>query len=243
MAKASKISAVLIAVLVLLGALLLQVGGVRDVKRGDTTSTANPIGLAEKIPFAVSNWTMRDEPLGPTEFVQSEVEKNLNYDDMVNRLYTKGDVQFGVYVAFWSPGRMPVQKVASHTPDRCWSENGWKCLDDRFPEELESYNTPLLPAYWREFSPPAGTAKTYVLYWHLVGGDPYDYGTGFNRMIGPVAWWRETLHYAIKGSAEQYFIRLTSNRPFDGIWTDAGVQEIVQSLAKLGLAAGRERED
>lgn len=44
------------------------------------------------------------------------------------------------------------------------------------------------------------------------------------------------MHYAIKGSAEQYFIRLTSDRPFGEIEADPGFQEVLAALARLGLA-------
>lgn len=221
---------------ILIGGLVLQLGGMRDLKRGDTNSIVKPIGLAERVPLSIHGWAGFDESLGATEFLQSSVEKNLNYDDMVNRRYTKGTTVLGVYVGYWTPGRMPVQKVASHTPDRCWSENGWTCLADRFPYEVPTGQAVLFPAYWREFTAPGSQKPTYVLYWHLVGGEPYDYGGGFNQSLSPVAWWKETLHYAFKGSAEQYFIRLTSNKPFEELWDDPGVQEIVAALAELGLA-------
>lgn len=45
------------------------------------------------------------------------------------------------------------------------------------------------------------------------------------------------MHYAIKGSAEQYFIRLTSDRPLAEIESDPGFQEVLGALAGLGLAA------
>ncbi len=214
---------------------VLQAGFIRDVKRGDTTSPVQNVGLAERVPTKLNGWVVRDEPLGPTEFLQSAVEQNLNYDDVVNRVYERGNISVGVYVAYWSPERMPVQKVASHTPDRCWTENGWTC------EEYARWGdgslvSGLLPAQWRVFTPPTSSMLTHVMYWHLVGGELYDYGEGMNRSLGPIAWWKETLYYALKGSAEQYFIRLTSNRPFDEVWDDPGVQEIVRALAELGLA-------
>jgi hypothetical protein len=227
---------------VLASALWLQGGLVRDVKRGDTTREMQPIGLAARIPRQAGDWVGSDEPLGPTEFIQSAVERNLNYDDMVNRRYQARGRSLGVYVAYWSPQRMPVQKVASHTPDRCWSETGWRCEEHARWRDLRAGDQMLRPAYWRTFLPPGGGGTMHVLYWHLVGGELYDYGEGFNQMLNPLAWWRETLHYAFMGSADQYFIRLTSERPFEEIWDDPGVQEILAALAELGLAADAGRE-
>jgi hypothetical protein len=221
---------------VLLAGLALQFLRVRNVKDGDTSAEAKPVGLAEKIPFQVAGWTCADEPLGPTEFMQTVVQKNLNYDDVVNRIYRKGTRSFGIYAAYWSAGRMPVQKVASHTPDRCWSENGWTCEQLRSGERVPLSDGELKPAYWRLFSTPgAASVKQYVLYWHLVGDELYDYGDGFNQRADPLKWWRDTLHYAIKGSAHQFFIRLTSDRPFEEIQDDPGFQDVLAALAKLGL--------
>ncbi len=231
---------------VLVGGLVLQFAQIRNVKKGDTQTEANPIGLSEKIPPMLSGWKGRDEPLGPNEFMQSAVEKTLNYDDFVNRIYERGGRSVGIYVAFWTAGRMPVQKVASHTPDRCWTENGWVCDDARFPEKLTSGAGRLKPAYWRIFRPPGAVgqgAQQYVLYWHLVGNELYDYGDGFNQRADPIKWWKETVHYAIKGSAEQYFIRLTSNVPFEDLQDDPGYQELLESLADLGLGEATKSPD
>lgn len=232
------VSGVILAVF--LGGFTLQFAKVRNVKKGDVETAASPVGLSEEIPTKLEGWVGRDEPLGPNEFMQSAVEKTLNYDDYVNRVYERSGRSVGIYVAYWTAGRMPVQKVASHTPDRCWTENGWVCDDARYPEIVAVGSVTLKPAYWRIFYPPGATgesAKQYVLYWHLVGDEIYDYGSGFNQRANPLQWWRDTLHYAIKGSAEQYFIRLTSNVPFDQIQDDPGYQELLAALAKLGLSA------
>ena len=139
--------------IVLAAALGLQCVRLGNVKDGDTLSAVQPIQLGATLPKAVTGWEAADEPLGPTEFLQTAVEKSLNYDDMVNRLYRSGVRSFGLYVAYWSPGRMPVQKVASHTPDRCWSENGWTCEAMRIEAGLSAGDQRLLPARWRSARP------------------------------------------------------------------------------------------
>ena len=105
---------------------------VRDIKEGDRTAEARPVKLGELLPRSLPGWTGRDEPLGPNEVTRTAVERTLNYDDFVFRVFERGDLQVGLYVAYWAAGRMPLQKVASHTPDRCWTENGWRCEDMRF---------------------------------------------------------------------------------------------------------------
>jgi hypothetical protein len=223
--------------LVLVLACLLQTVTMRNVQRGDVTSATRPIGLATKVPQVLEGWTVADEPLGPTEGTSTAAERTLNYDDMVNRRYRRGGDSVGVYVAYWSPGRMPMEKVASHTPDRCWSENGWTCDQMRFPEDVAAPSGPLRPAYWRLFTPPGNGTKQYVMYWHLVGDELYDYGGGFNRRPSAIKWWRDMLHYAFAGSREQYFIRLTSDRPFEELRGDPGFEQVLEALARLGLAA------
>lgn len=225
-------------VFLMIGALALQLVGFRNVQLGDTEREMQAIGLKEQVPLHATGWSGKDEPLGPTEFIETAVERNLNYDDVVNRIYASGGRIFGVYSAYWTPERMPVQKVASHTPDRCWTENGWRCQEYRKLRGLQINGREILPAYWRTFEPPGGGKLTHVMYWHLVGGEYQDRGEGFNLRQNPVDWWKDTVRYALQGSAEQYFIRITSDRPFEEIWDEAGVQEILAAVAEFGLWAG-----
>jgi hypothetical protein len=228
-------------ILIFIGFILVAAGAMqvipfRDVQQGDVTRPASSAGLANAVPLAVAGWTGRDEPLGATEFVRDAVAKTLNYDEYVNRTYQRGAQQFGLYVGYWSPGRMPVQRVASHTPDRCWTESGWTCPEQRFAVSLPSGSEMLMPGQWRRFLPPNGAAEQFVLYWHLVGGRPYDYGERFNARPDLVKWWRDTVAYAFRGSDEQYFIRLTSDRLFEQLVGDPGFQEVLTAVGKLGLA-------
>jgi len=133
---------------------------------------------------------------------------------------------------------MPTQLVASHTPDRCWTENGWRCLAMRFQEPETLDGSALLPAEWRIFEPPSGGRPVYVLYWHLVGGRRYDYGRRFNAIPSPLLWWKGAVQQMLLGSGEQYFIRITSNEPIEGLWSDRGFAEMLRGLGHLGLAAG-----
>lgn len=226
-----------VCVLVLMAAATLQFARVRDVKDGDQSTARRPIQLGQRIPAELPGWTGRDEPLGSTENIRDAVERTLNFDDYVYRVFRRGDITLGVYVAYWAPGRMPLQKVASHTPDRCWTENGWTCLDMKFAEKIGSAEALLLPAQWRVFEPPAQPgAREHVLFWHLVGGRLYDYGDRFNARPDIAKWWRDTVTYAFAGSDEQYFVRITSNRPFEDLSSDPAWPRVVEALSALGLA-------
>ncbi|MDD3179529.1 MAG: exosortase-associated EpsI family protein [Opitutaceae bacterium] len=221
---------------VLIAGFALQSLSIRNIETGDRATAAKPIELRLVLPAELPGWRARDELLGPNEFLQDAVAKNLNYDDYVYRVFESGGRHFGVYVAYWSPGRMPVNKVASHTPDRCWTENGWQCVQARSQSNLSlASGLALRAGQVREFLSPQGD-REYVIYWHLVGNRLYDYGERLNARPSAVKWWRDTVRYALSGSEAQYFIRLTSNRPFAELAGDPGWEELVCALAKLGLA-------
>lgn len=157
--------------MILFVAVALQKLKMRDTKEGERDAGTRPVMLNQRLPRELPGWSGRDEPLGSTEIVRSAAEKILNYDDYTYRIFSRAGSGFGVYVAYWSSGRMPVQKVASHTPDRCWSENGWSCESLRAGVKVHWQGGALKPAYWRLFATPGSkSAKQYVLYWHLVGG-------------------------------------------------------------------------
>jgi hypothetical protein len=192
--------------------------------------------LPETVRVALAGWTSQDLPLGPNEFLSSEAEKVLNYDDVVNREFSGDGTRFGVYVAYWRPGKMPTQLVASHTPDRCWTENGWKCVAMKFKQTMAFSGGNLQPAEWRKFEPPHGGAPVYVVYWHLVGGKVYDYGSRFSAVPDPVLWWKGAVHQVLLGSREQYFIRITSTEPIERLRGNPGFEEVLRGLSRLGLA-------
>ncbi|HEY1764088.1 MAG TPA: exosortase-associated EpsI family protein [Opitutaceae bacterium] len=197
------------------------------------------VRLAQAVPSSIPGWEGRDVPLGPSEFIAGEVEKVLNYDQVLYREFTRGGRIFGVYVAYWGAGKMPTRFVASHTPDRCWTENGWHCLDMKFKKAETFEGDSLQPAEWRLFEPPDGGRPTYVLYWHLVDGRVYDYGNRFNAVPEPVRWWKDAAQQVLLGSREQFFIRLTGNQPVEDLWQDPGVATVMRSLEKLGLSGNQ----
>ncbi len=194
------------------------------------------IHLAQTVPASLPGWEGRDVPLGPNEFVAGEVEKVLNFDQVLYREFRHNGETFGVYVAYWGPGKMPTRFVASHTPDRCWTENGWHCVEMRFRQKEPFEGGELQPAEWRLFNPPDGGSPIYVLYWHLVDGKVYDYGERFNAVPEPYRWWKDAVQQVLLGSREQIFIRLTCNAPLEHLWNDPGFAEVLRSLRSLGLS-------
>lgn len=191
--------------------------------------------LDRLIPATLTGWEVRDVPLGPSEFLAAEVGRILNFDEAVYREYRRGNQLVAAYAAYWGPGRMPAQVVASHTPDRCWTENGWRCTDLKFQLELKHAGQLLQPAEWRVFEPPGGGPVTYVLYWHLVEGEPYAFGERFSAAPKITEWLRMAAVQMLTGNREQYFIRLSSTVPFDEVWDDTVMTELLTGLQNVGL--------
>lgn len=189
--------------------------------------------LASTFPHELPGWKVQDRELGQTEAVRAAADKQLKLNDYIYRTYEKGRLTFDLYVAYWAPGRMPVQMVASHTPDRCWTENGWTCTDMQFAVPVRQGGFDLKPAQQRSFE-LEGTARN-VLYWHLVEGEPYDYGSRFNNTPDPRRWIAGFWNGLWEGQPEQYFIRLSSTLSFQELWREPVFLEVVDGLVKLGL--------
>lgn len=194
------------------------------------------------MPLSLSGWQAHDEPLGDTELLKGQVATVLNYDDYIFRIFTHGTAHLGVYVAYWRRDRMPVSRVASHTPDRCWTETGWTCESMKFNESWSFNGGRLQPAQRRVFISPTNVREN-VVFWHLINGRAFDFGERFTGFTHPGKWIRDTLSYAALGSEEQYFIRLTSDRPFEELRGDVGWEELLLALAKLGLAEHKTEEN
>jgi hypothetical protein len=69
-----------------------------------------------------------------------------------------------------------------------------------------------------------------------VGNELYDYGDRLNKVPSVCRWWRDAAKQVFRVSPEQYFIRLTSDRPFEELKGDPGWEELLHALAKLELA-------
>jgi hypothetical protein len=200
--------------------------------------TPKPRGphLDAAVPSQVPGWRVEDLPLGQNEAVRNAVVKTLNYDEVAYREYIRSGLAVGVYVAYWGPGKMPTRMVASHTPDRCWTENGWTCQEMRFQQKVSFDGVAWQPVEWRIFQPPSSGQQTYVYYWHLVDGRVLDQGGRFNAVPHPLYWWRDTIQQALRGSREQYFIRITAPVPIEQIWSDPSFAPVLRGLQGLGLA-------
>ncbi len=161
--------------------------------RGKSEKSVQPPPL---LPVTLPGWSARDLPIGPTEVASGNTKSVLNFDRFEYREFSRGSRRITVYAAYWSPGRMPPHLVASHTPDQCWTANGWGCdAYGRISEIPGDTAHRLPPAEWRLFRAPDG-AGVYVYYWHRVGSASYDFGgQRFNSVPHVWAWVRGALRH------------------------------------------------
>ena len=137
-----------------------------------------------------------------------------------------------VYIAYWPPGQTSVSRVASHTPDACWPGSGWTA-DNAVSQHRESpplAGLTLAPAEYRLFQNEQGYAQ-HVWFWHVFDGRVIDYRDPYSlRALLAIA-----LKYGFRRQGSQYFIRVSSNRPWTEIAGDPLVHEIMANLKTTGL--------
>ena len=196
--------------------------------------------LDKYVPAAVPGWEVRDKEIGATESMADRATAILDFDDYVYRRYERAgsDEFFEIYAAYWAPGKASVMEVSSHTPDRCWTENGWTATGREHGVRRRVGSLALLPSEWRSFE-IEGNAQN-VHYWHLVGGRSYEYGERLNAFPTPVSYVRDLLRSHLLGTGEQYFIRVNTNTEFANLWEDPGFRAAMEQTAALGLVAATE---
>lgn len=190
------------------------------------------IELSEAVPQELPGWEIEDHELAESEEMQDRVEDILNFSKALFRSYSKDDTEIAVYIAYWEPRKMPVRMVQAHTPDICWVRNGWEVADSEYSVALSADGIPLKPAEFRVMTRDPAPLQ-YVYYWHTVGDRIY-----VNRTIGSWDRWdpiKSLFKFGLKQRREQFFIRLSSNRPFSEIWNDPDFQIILKDLADLAI--------
>jgi hypothetical protein len=202
-------------------------------KRGIDVPDRPP--LATAIPAAIAGWTVTDLDLGPTESVTERSHNLLKLDDFVHRNYVGPAGSFSVYVAYWQPGKMPVRLVNQHSPDRCWTEVGWACIDRRWDVEKMAGDIPLQPAQWGAYQIYDYVNQTY--FWHIVGGRTHWYGgQRLNTRSSVMSILQDLRTFGFNTYREQYFVRVVSQQSLDDLWTVPAFQQVMADLAALCLA-------
>jgi hypothetical protein len=197
------------------------------------SAVASPkVPLAETLPGALGDWTVKDKSIAETEEMKRAVGELLNFDDAVFRSYRRGTLEFDVYVAYWRPGKMSHRLVAGHTPDVCWVQSGWtlqQAVNDRV---LKSGPGMLAPAQYRVFKDTRGTPRE-VVFWHVSGTRLIAYdGTG------TPPWWAvfsDLARYGLNQRESQYFIRISSPQPLEQIWREPALHDVLKTLRAAGI--------
>jgi hypothetical protein len=218
------------ALLAWLAVLLAAATGLQILPSRESNAVKRGAPLAEYFPREMAGWHSEDRPLAETEEQVKAVERILQYDEAILRIYRKGDQEFSVYVAYWRPGKMPAREIAFHVPDQCWVSVGWKerAADYHYQREFEGRW--LAPAQYREFDGLNGCQ--YLLYWHILNGRAILYSSdGTHSQLTTL---NALLRHGLRHKGEQYFIRIASRSTFDELWNEEGFQEIMELIAPLG---------
>ena len=187
--------------------------------------------LEDLISRDLPGWSSVDLPLAETEEARNTVERRLNFDDYVSRIYRSGELEVGVYIAYWEPGTTAVRMVGVHTPDTCWVQNGWTCTDRESGVLKDVGNGYLKPGEFGIYQ--IRDHVQHVLFWHLVGKQVYGYEQqDIHNVFAPL---QDMMQFGLNQRQEQYFIRVSSNRPFEEIWNDPGFARLMEDIAALGL--------
>jgi len=188
-----------------------------------------PPDLAALLPASAPGWEVR------TQEDLYRFSGVLRTEYLAERSYFKmqGDdvLQLTVYVAFWPPGQSSVSMVASHTPDACWPGTGWTpvSLDTR-RVDLPLPTGSLAGAEHRRFL-SSGRYPQDVWFWHVYDGRVIEHIPPYSVP----ALVRSALRYGFRRDGSQWFIRISSNQPWDRLEQEPLVQQIAANLAPVGL--------
>ena len=224
--------------LLLLTALVLKIELFSDHARRFTGK------LEEVVPKTVIGWESKDLPLAESAAGLQGVRGVLNYDQAVQRLFTKKDIQLIVYVAYWEPGHVSLVDAGSHNPDSCWVYAGCERLERDYAQEAKVNGRELLPYEHGLYRSPNGQT-IHAVFWHLVNGE-------VNRYDEQEVGWRNGLAGRIERASlvakdirergldqrrEQMFVRLSSNKSPKELLADPDVRFLLSRLGPLGIYA------
>ncbi|MEJ1971630.1 MAG: exosortase/archaeosortase family protein [Lacunisphaera sp.] len=195
------------------------------------TTVTTPPALETLLPAQAAGWEVRT----PDDLYQfSDV---LQTTHLLQRTYLRPDGRGGVvdvtvYVAYWPAGQTSVSRVASHTPDACWPGSGWTAdtKDSQHRQSPALPGLPLAPAEYRLFQNEQGFVQ-HVWFWHVFDGRVIDYRDPYSLS----ALLQIALKYGFRRQGSQYFIRVSSNRPWVELTGDPLVREIMSNLKATGL--------
>ena len=187
--------------------------------------------LSEIVPDTLSGWQIKDLDISDSPESSNRISKFLNFDDSISRVFKKDDIYVGLYIAYWTPGKTSYRWAGAHTPDTCWVLNGWTREGRKHAVPIEIPSLTLKPAEFGVYSKDGNVQNVH--FWHLVGGVPYGYDQeGVPNIFGALI---DIKHHGLNLRQEQFFIRLSSNRPLSELKATPGFDQILNSLSEIGL--------
>jgi hypothetical protein len=189
-----------------------------------------PQHLAGLLPSHIEGWVVKDLPLGPTEATSAKVREVLKFDDYCHREFRRNTTSISVYAAYWKPGKPARGLVGEHTPDICWVTAGCELLAEFSEANVVLAGRRYRDAEWRRFRMQDGSI-TEVLFWHIAGKHVLHFDQS-----SPMRWFRDAWREISVSGREQYFIRLTSNRPILELIQEWEIGAILQELGNHTLA-------
>lgn len=197
--------------------------------------------LAKIVPTALDGWAVKDLPLAATEGMLEHVNKVLQFDDSVQRVYEHGDTQVIVYAAYWTPGKVTTADAGTHNPDSCWVAAGMTRTERLYSQNGDILGRALLPYEYGTYAKDGRV--THVLFWHLVQGEPQNYQEQKEGWRNGLAGRIERLplvladirRYGLNQKREQLFVRISANKPLDVLRADPAFDRLLSSVDALGI--------
>jgi hypothetical protein len=197
--------------------------------------------LSEIVPAKVEGWRAEELPLAATEGMLEHVNKVLQFDDSVQRVYTQGDTQVIVYAAYWTPGKVTTADAGTHNPDSCWVAAGMNRTERLYSQSGDVLGRPLLPYEYGAYAKDGRV--TYVMFWHLVQGVPQRYESQKEGWRNGLAGRLERLplvlddirRYGLNQKREQLFVRISANKPLETLRADPAFDRLLGSVDSLGV--------
>ena len=210
-----------------LGCAAVLVGLFVSNTRPSPRADASVPNLFALLPDHAENWQVRTTDL-------YSFSGTLQTEHLAQRSYRRetpeGPIEIIIYVAYWQAGQAPVSLVASHTPDACWPGSGWSPVTLREPRaDLFIGGRTIPSAEHRLFE--ADQRTQHVWFWHLYNGRPLSYRDPYSA----VELLRMAMRYGFRRGGDQFFVRLSSNRPWPEIAHEPLLGEFFARTKSLGL--------
>ncbi len=195
-----------------------------------------PGNLETLLPESASlpDWQVSRRPVAETPEMQRAISELLNFDEGGLWEFKRGNLRVSVYLAYWAPGKMSQRSIAGHTPDVCWVGAGWRNESAAMRTIEVGGHDRFIPLEQRIFRQDP-SLEEHVVFAHFVGGQAVTYAVG----RGPpwYAWVDDLLRLGFAQREEQFFVRVSSNRPADEFLRVEPIQYLWRGLETV-LANG-----